>query len=331
MKNFHQSVLDVLEAAKKKIISITVSEHEGHGLLKRRVIDDLSKTITAVGITNNSVSESDTPPELPKVKTMLGKHIGPAPVTPPAPAPTPSEQDQERKQRKSIQADNEAELFVKRIEFIYPEFSKMSNEEIFNSLSDMEIRGVARKAKLSFTETDPETITTATLDEIREAIKKRNEIEQQLGKTNEGIDETKTVKAGASDFNTVTTLVHSPEAEHAYSLINRLYDEQSSDLAEMDDEDKCFNVKNEIYDGYGDWLRKGSAWEDDENLIKGLKARTQRLYFKGIELIPNATKEETKGNEAILTVRKHKTIKADPENNKEEKNEPAKAKPKTGK
>lgn len=52
----------------------------------------------------------------------------------------------------------------------YESFPSLSNKEIRNTLSDLELRGVARKAGLHVTKTEPAHITEEFLNQIREAI-----------------------------------------------------------------------------------------------------------------------------------------------------------------
>jgi hypothetical protein len=194
----------------------------------------------------------------------------------------------------------------------------------------MEIRGVARKAGLSFTETNPQVITTGDIADIREAIEKRAEIDAQVNAAKESLKETDTVQKPAAT-DTVTTVV-SPEAEYARSLLEKLYREQPSELADMADEDKCFYVKNHIYDGYGEWLISGTkntaSYKSDS---EELQARSLRLYYYGIQVIPKETDVITEGSDAILTVREDKTKGAEAGNDKEGNKEAPNAKKKPGK
>jgi hypothetical protein len=52
----------------------------------------------------------------------------------------------------------------------YTAFPTLTNKEIRNTLSDLELRGVARKAGLHVTKTEPEHITEEFLNQVRQAI-----------------------------------------------------------------------------------------------------------------------------------------------------------------
>jgi hypothetical protein len=56
---------------------------------------------------------------------------------------------------------------------IYEGFTERENDEIIDSLTDLQIRGVAKKAGMEVTETKPERLTNSFIDEIKESIKKK--------------------------------------------------------------------------------------------------------------------------------------------------------------
>lgn len=64
-----------------------------------------------------------------------------------------------------------------KVLIVYPEFSKMSNDEILDSLSDLEIRGVAIRADLPVTETSPKKIDHKFIETIKDAIAKKAELD----------------------------------------------------------------------------------------------------------------------------------------------------------
>jgi len=64
------------------------------------------------------------------------------------------------------------ELRIK-VDELYPRFLITSSDHLMDSLSDIEIRGVAKKAGLPVTETNPKTINTGYIDQIKEAIQKQ--------------------------------------------------------------------------------------------------------------------------------------------------------------
>lgn len=76
---------------------------------------------------------------------------------------------------------------IARIDAVYPTFTGLGNDEILNSLDDLEIRGIAKKAGLPVTETNPEKIDGKFIDQVKDAITKNEEFKQtQLAAKNAG-------------------------------------------------------------------------------------------------------------------------------------------------
>lgn len=64
---------------------------------------------------------------------------------------------------------------AQEVELIYEGFTARDNDELRDSLTDIQIRGVAHKAGLSVTQTNPERITNEFIDQIKAAIIKKDE------------------------------------------------------------------------------------------------------------------------------------------------------------
>lgn len=62
------------------------------------------------------------------------------------------------------------ELQIK-VDEVYPKFLITESDHLIDSLTELEIRGVAKKAGLPVTDTEPKTINTGFIDEIKEAIR----------------------------------------------------------------------------------------------------------------------------------------------------------------
>lgn len=80
---------------------------------------------------------------------------------------------------------SEVELLREKAKEAYSTFIDNTNKELINSLTDMEIRAVARLAKMPVTPTEPAKITNEFIDEIREKIitlQKENEIKSEAKK-----------------------------------------------------------------------------------------------------------------------------------------------------
>lgn len=69
---------------------------------------------------------------------------------------------------------------------LYPKFLEIETDGIIDTYSDMEIRGIARLAGLPVTETTPKNADAKFVDQIKEAIKAKKEIESKTGGTGAG-------------------------------------------------------------------------------------------------------------------------------------------------
>ncbi len=110
-------------------------------------------------LANQPKSEPSTPET---VKTIAG-----VPVE--LPSNTPLGKKVEEPTREQI------DLLKENVEKIKGRFLDMSNNEISNEVSEMEIRALGKSVGLNVTPTLPEKITVAFYDEIREKIKSQNE------------------------------------------------------------------------------------------------------------------------------------------------------------
>lgn len=128
-------------------------------------IDSFLRIQAGTPVTDNTVSGSNT------VKTMFGK-----------PVPQNKKQalaDFDLNEDAIVpDAKNQAGLELKeKVATLYPQFSKLTSDEILDSLSDLEIRGVAKKAGLAVTEKNPKTLNSEFIAKIKEAIAKKEELE----------------------------------------------------------------------------------------------------------------------------------------------------------
>lgn len=80
----------------------------------------------------------------------------------------------------SIASDQELadQETLKNINELYEIFPDMQNKDILETYPDIEIRGVARKAGLLVTETEPRKISIQYITSIKSAIKRQRDIEQ---------------------------------------------------------------------------------------------------------------------------------------------------------
>lgn len=61
------------------------------------------------------------------------------------------------------------------VDGIYPGFAERETDDLIGSLEELQIRGVAKRAGLQVTETKPERITTAFIEEIKQAIRAKEQ------------------------------------------------------------------------------------------------------------------------------------------------------------
>jgi hypothetical protein len=67
-------------------------------------------------------------------------------------------------------AEMEGEQLRKEVTDILKGFADRDTDEIKDSLSDIQIRGVAKRAGFKVTDTEPEFITTEYIEQIKEKI-----------------------------------------------------------------------------------------------------------------------------------------------------------------
>lgn len=69
-----------------------------------------------------------------------------------------------------------AEELKEKVTELYPKFLEIETEAIIDTYSDLEIRGVAKEAGLPVTETNPKNADAKFVQQIKDAIKKKNEL-----------------------------------------------------------------------------------------------------------------------------------------------------------
>lgn len=156
---------DILSKATAEIE--TIISHPSLINVRARVLGDIlkSKNLLSAMAKGEAGAEQPTEPGQP-VRFMLGKAI--------KSATTFSPQDFASDEIKQEAAkDHEGEELNATVQKLYPEFSNMESDVILDSLSDLEIRGIAKKSGLPVTENFPKKLDTQFIDQIKEAIAKR--------------------------------------------------------------------------------------------------------------------------------------------------------------
>lgn len=180
MHPFQQEVTNIVSVLDEAYKQIEAIETPGFQHVKNKVLMTIQRESGAlkmqigIDITNNTPKPKAAP-----LKKMFGKVIGevkhaPADVNKPV-NDTPNEV-----------ALKELRM---RVDELWPKFLSTSADHILDSVSDIEIRGVAKKAGLPVTEDNPKRITTEFIEQIIAAIQKQIEPETPNLGTGDNPDE----------------------------------------------------------------------------------------------------------------------------------------------
>lgn len=168
MHPFHKeatAILDVLKAAHANIAAV---ENPDIFLLKGKILGDLQKHINSLSVhLGHDVTDAAfQPAKTGPLTKMFGRDLT---------APAPSSAATEPLVRKTAQ-EIEAEELRGRVDELYGQFVVTPTDDLLDALSDLEIRGVAKRAGLPVTEDNPKTLTTAYVEQIKAAIQRKDEL-----------------------------------------------------------------------------------------------------------------------------------------------------------
>lgn len=156
-------IIGALSEASAKIESI--DNHDMH-LLKTKIAMDLKRHIDAlklqIGI-DPGTTAAQVEIAAPLTK-MFGKDV--------TPGAKPTLQDVNKPGKQTVEDVESAELRLKADE-LYPRFISTPSDHLLDSVSDIEIRAVAKRAGLPVTETSPDRITTTYIEQIKSAIQRQ--------------------------------------------------------------------------------------------------------------------------------------------------------------
>jgi antitoxin component of RelBE/YafQ-DinJ toxin-antitoxin module len=152
-------IIEILDHAQKQIESI---ENPSIQWLKTKIVMDLKRHSNALKQNLGVDISSDLPkPKVAPLTKLFGKEItGKAPVV----------KDVNKPFRQSSFEVEQKELELKVSE-LYPRFLTTESDHLLDSLNDIEIRGVAKKAGLPVTETNPKKIDVTFINQIKDAIR----------------------------------------------------------------------------------------------------------------------------------------------------------------
>lgn len=151
----YQQVIDLLTETKQKISALLTDKNDEHHRLKLEA--DLQRDITYLSLLTNTQAtngQMDAPTFGP-AKTIAGK-----------PIPT-----KEQVNREQLEPNEEkVQVLRNKVEAAYNTFLTTESLVILREYEENVIRGVAKKAKMKVTREEPETITLAFVEEIKQNI-----------------------------------------------------------------------------------------------------------------------------------------------------------------
>lgn len=145
------AVIDLLDKTREEVEQLLSAKE--HTLFKTRVVSDLKKQCNFLRARSGMPLLGDT-----------RKRFGPIPLE-----EKPAEESVQLPSTKAL----EAEELQKEVNAVYEGFVERENDDILDSVSDLVIRGVAKKAGMQVSQTEPEKLNAAFVDQIKEAIKEK--------------------------------------------------------------------------------------------------------------------------------------------------------------
>lgn len=150
----------ILDEAAQKIAAIDNPEIAA---LKTKILMDLKRHSNSmkqnIGVDISQGTHVVAPAPLRK---MFGRVLGEAKQTPTNVSPeAPFSESSFEVAEKELAA---------RVEYLYPKFTSTPADQIIDSFTDIEIRGIAKKAGLPVTEDEPKKITAKFIDQVIAAI-----------------------------------------------------------------------------------------------------------------------------------------------------------------
>lgn len=198
MHPFQAEISEILGHLQEAHAKIEAVHNQEILLLRNKILQNLKREIDILKLQLGIEPDLNRPPMINPhagpLKRMFGKDITPAVNRPAADVNKPFHQ--------TVEDVELAELRLKADE-LYPKFLSASSDHLLDSVSDIEIRAVAKKAGLPVTETNPDRITTAYIDQIKTAIQQQN-AGKDVDLTDKNIDEPgKKIDALYSEFTTI--------------------------------------------------------------------------------------------------------------------------------
>ena len=141
--------------------------------IRARILKDLSRNIQYLQMQVGELNDVPVPTiDSEPITKMFGQEIV---VDANASKAAP---DNQPMKVKHIVGPNEVEVeeLLQKVEELYPKFRFIEDDAILDSYSELEIRSIAKRAGLPVTETEPKTINTAFIKEIKDAMDEKDRI-----------------------------------------------------------------------------------------------------------------------------------------------------------
>lgn len=169
MHPFQAEISEILNTLTEAHAKIEAVHNQEILLVRNKILQNLKREIDILKLQLGIEPDLNLPPIVNPhsgpLKKMFGKDITTNGTRPTADVNKPFHQ--------TVEDVELAELRLKADE-LYPKFLSASSDHLLDSVSDIEIRAVAKRAGLPVTETNPARITTDYIDQIKEAIRQQN-------------------------------------------------------------------------------------------------------------------------------------------------------------
>lgn len=168
MHPFQAELTEILNTLQEAHAKIEAVHNQEMLLVRNKILQNLKREIDILKLQLGIEPDIHTPavinPHAGPIKKLFGKDVTAQPN---------KTVDVNKPFHQSAQDVAFAELKLKADE-LYPKFLSTSSDHLLDSVSDIEIRAVAKKAGLPVTETNPARITTEYIDTINKAIQQKN-------------------------------------------------------------------------------------------------------------------------------------------------------------
>jgi hypothetical protein len=263
MEQFKQEVEAAVAVLRKSYTDIDGILKDSNLIhLKNKLLREIDRQITIISIQNGfeyeaKYSEPAAGEPLRKIMGRVIEHKG-----------TPAEKQllsSKPVQAKVIQQtaqEVEAQEFKEKATELYAKFPTIENEAILDQFDEMIIRGIGKLAGLPVTENHPKKVDVKFLNEIKEAIKKKSELENAVndGQNDLGPDDDdldfKDDEFGEDDFGGTSTEHKGTPAENT-GVINGSADTNAEVKKQLAGQDNT--IKKAVIDGPVNDANQGKA------------------------------------------------------------------------